>query len=110
MRDDNGVKDSIGKSIYFEFQDTYHMSLFGAEKDLPCVIGIFDSKLSNYTVKGKKYKLLLDHLSEEQHMYTSTLRFAIENELQSYMNSDHNDIITELHTAKTLEDYLSERV
>ena len=75
MRDDNRVKDSIGKSIYFEFQDTYHMSLFGAEKDLPCVIGIFDSKLSNYTVKGKKYKLLLDHLSEEQHMYTSTLRF-----------------------------------
>lgn len=110
MRDDNGVKDSIGKSIYFEFQATYHMSLFGAEKDLPCVIGIFDSKLSNYTVKGKKYKLLLDHLSEEQHMYTSTLRFATENELQAYMNGDHNDIITELHTAKTPEDYLSERV
>ena len=32
MRDDNEVIDSIGKSIYFEFQATYHMSLFGVEK------------------------------------------------------------------------------
>ena len=109
MRDDNEVKDSVGKSIYFEFQATYHLSLFGAEKDLPCIIGIFDSKLSNYTVKGKKYKLLLDHLSEEQHMYTSTLRFATDVDLQSYMNGDHNEIITDLNSAKTPEEYLGEK-
>ena len=109
MRDDNAVKDSIGKSIYFEFQATYHMSLFGAEKDLPCVIGIFNSKLTNYTVKGKKYKLLLDHLSEEQHMYTSTLRFATEDELQAYMSGGRNGRITALHSAKTPEDFLSEK-
>ena len=99
----------IGKSIYFEFQATYHMSLFGVEKDLPCIIGIFDSKLTNYTVKGNKYKLLLDHLSDEQHMYTSTLRFATEDALQTYMGGDRNDIITALHSAKTPEDFLAEK-
>ena len=109
MRDDNEVKDSVGKSIYFQFQATHHLSLFGAERDIPCIIGIFNSKLANYTVKGKKYKLLLEHLSEEQHMYTSTLRFATEEELQVYMSGDRNSIITTLNFAKTPEDFLNEK-
>lgn len=106
MQDDNEIKNSIGKSIYFEFRATYHMSLFGAEKELPCVIGIFNSKLDNCIVKGKKYKLLLNNLSDEQHMYTSTLRFATEKELQTYMDGDRNTIISAFHSAKTPQEYL----
>ena len=106
IRDDNEIRKSIGKSIYFEFQATSHIALFGIEKDLPCVIGIFDSTLTNYTVKGKKYKLLLDHLSEEKHMYTSTLRFIDEKNLTTYMESNRNDRITALHDAKTSQECL----
>lgn len=109
MHGDNEVKNSVGKPIYFEFQVIYHLSLFGAKKDLPCIMGIFDSKLSNYTVKGKKYKLLLDHLSKEQHMYTSTLRFATESDLQACMNGDRSEMIAKLRSAKTPEEYLSEK-
>lgn len=108
MSDNKQVKDSIGKSIYFEFQATSHISLFGIEKDLPCVIGIFDSMLSDFTVKGKKYKLLLENSSEEKPMYTSTLRVRTEEELQTYMDSSRDDRITSLHDAKTIQEYLSD--
>lgn len=107
VRDDTEVKKSIGESIYFEFQATSHISLFGVELDLPCIIGIFDSALANYTVKGKKYKLLLEHLSEDKHMYTSTLRFACDEELAKYMETERNERITSLHGAKTLQEYLT---
>ena len=101
------VQDSIGKAIYFEFQATSHVSLFGVDITLPCVVGIFDSVLSNYTVRGKKYKLVLEHLSEDKHMYTSTLRFKTEQELSEYMNGNRDQRISDLHGAKTAQSYLS---
>ena len=107
MVGDKHVQDSIGKAIYFEFQATSHLSLFGVDIALPCVVGIFDSVLSNYTVKGKKYKLVLEHLSEDKHMYTSTLRFKTEQELADYMNGNRDQRVSALHDAKTAQNYLS---
>lgn len=101
------VRDSIGKAIYFEFQTTSHVSLFGVDITLPCVIGIFDSVLGNYTGRGKKYKLVLEHLSEDKHMYISTLRFKTEQELVDYMNGNRDQRISVLHDAKTVQNYLS---
>ena len=106
MRDDNEIKKSIGESIYFEFQMTSHISLFGVELDLPGVIGIFNATLSNFSVKGKRYKLLLENLNEEKHMYTSVLRFSNEDLLEAYMQKDSNERITALHEAKTAQDHL----
>jgi acyl carrier protein len=104
--DNKHIQDSIGKAIYFEFQATSHLSLFGVDIALPCVVGIFDSILSNYTCKGKKYKLILEHLNEDKHMYTSTLRFKTEQDLSDYMNGDRNQRISALQTAKTAQNYL----
>lgn len=106
MVDNSNVQDSVGKSIYFEFQATSRVSLFGVNITLPCVIGIFDSILSDFSVKGKKYKLVLDHISEEKHMFTSTLRFKTEQELTEYMCGDRNQRISVLHDAKTAHSYL----
>ena len=107
MVGDKHVQDSIGKAIYFEFQATSHLSLFGVDIALPCVVGIFDSVLANFTVKGKKYKLVLEHLSEDKQMYTSTLRFKTEQELADYMNGNRDQRISALHDAKTAQNYLS---
>ena len=106
MCSDKDVTESIGKSIYFEFQATSRIALFDVDIELPCVIGIFDATLSNYTVKGSKYKLSLAHLSEEKHMYTSSLHFRTEEELQEYMAGDHNERINLLCVAKTTQEYL----
>lgn len=107
IKDVNGVETAIGQPAYFEFEATSNVSLFGIEKKLPCVIGVFDSLLSNYTVKGKKYKLFLENLSEEKHMYISTLRFKTEEELKAYMGSNSDERITTLNEAKTVQYYLS---
>lgn len=107
MVGDKHVQDSIGKAIYFEFQATSHLSLFGVDIALPCVVGIFDSVLSNFTVKGKKYKLVLEHLSEDKQMYISTLRFKTEQELADYMNVNRDQRISALHNAQTAQRYLS---
>ena len=107
MVGDKHVQDSSGKAIYFEFQATSHLSLFGVDIALPCVVGIFDSVLSNFTVKGKKYKLVLEHLSEDKQMYISTLRFKTEQELADYMNVNRDQRISALHDAQTAQRYLS---
>jgi len=65
---------------------------------------------SNYTVRGKKYKLVLEHLSEDKHMYTSTLCFKTEQELSDYMNGNRDQRISALHDAKTVQNFLSAMV
>jgi len=110
MVDNKYVQESIGKTIYFEFQATSNLSLFGVDLALPCVVGIFDSVLSNYTVRGKKYKLVLEHISEDKHMYTSTLCFKTEQELSDYMNGNRDQRISALHDAKTVQNFLSAMV
>ena len=108
MTSDKNVKDSIGKPIYFEFQANTKGELLGVEIDLPCLIGIFNAKMSSYTINGKKYALYLEHESDQKHMYTSMQRFLTEDELKNYMQSDRNTRITLFHDAKSIHEFLEE--
>ena len=107
--DNDQIKTSVGESVFFEFQASTHISLLGVEIDLPCVVAICDSKITNYTVEDKKYKLSLDHLSEDKHMYTSTLLFENEEALLAYMNESRDERIAALCNAKTVQEYLTDQ-
>lgn len=109
MASEEEVKDSIGKPVYFEFQATSSGSLFGIDFDFPCMIGVFNAKLANYTVKGEHYSLILENESEDKPMYTSVQRFLTEEMLADYMSGDRNERITAFHDAKSIQFYLGNR-
>lgn len=102
MTNEEVVKDSIGKPVYFEFQTTSKGNLLGIDFDLPCMIGVFNAKLENYTIKGKKYILALENESEDNPMYTSVRRFLTEAALKDYMTGDRNERINSFLNAKSV--------
>ena len=109
MTSEEEVKDSIGKPVYFEFQATSSGNLFGMDFDFPCMIGVFNAKLANYTVKGEHYSLILENESEDKAMYTSVQRFLTEKMLTDYMSGDRNERITAFHDAKSVQYYLEKQ-
>lgn len=109
MTSEEEVKDSIGKPVYFEFQATSSGNLFGMDFDFPCMIGVFNAKLANYTVKGEHYSLILENESEDKPMYTSVQRFLTEEMLTDYMSGDRNERITAFHDAKSVQYYLEKQ-
>ncbi|MGN0520353.1 MAG: abortive infection system toxin AbiGii family protein [Candidatus Fimenecus sp.] len=100
------IKKIIGVPMYFEFDATFKMQLFGRTKQLPSLIGVFNAVLSDYKVKGKKHKLILDNESKEKQRYTVILCFKNEEELKKFKEMDHNERITLFHDAKKTQEYL----
>jgi len=98
------VLETIGKPIFFEYKAVSNISLLGAKFDLPCVIGIFNSCLSDYIEKDEGYTVELKDKSEDEKMYISEHRFLDENTLQQYMSNDMH--IDELRDAKDIMFYL----
>ena len=109
MTSEESVKDSIGKSVYFEFHATSKCNLMGIDFDLPCMIGIFNAKLKKYIVNGKKYSIILENESEDNPMYTSVRRFLSEEMLDDYMAGDRNERISAFHEAKSIQFYLEKQ-
>lgn len=75
------IKESIGNPIFFEFEATSRIELFGIEKEFPTLIGIFNAILKEHCTKGEKQKLVLDDISEEKKRYTSIMCFKTDEEL-----------------------------
>ncbi len=104
--DEKTIRESIGKPLYFEFQATTHCSLFDVDFDLPCTVGIFNAKISDYSKKKGKASLLLENESEEKQMYVSSQIFLTQESLQEYLSKNVNDRITKFHNAKTAQEYI----
>ena len=100
------VSESIGKVVFFEFEATLKMELFGVKKMLPCLLKIFHAKLVGITKKGKKHKIKLDDESDSVQRYTSILCFASEAELREYQKKDRDEMITLFHDAKRAREYI----
>ena len=100
------VSESIGKVVFFEFEATLKMELFGVKKTLPCLLKIFHAKLAGITKKGKKHKIKLDDESDSIQRYTSILCFASEAELREYQIKDRDEMITLFHDAKRAREYI----
>lgn len=100
------IEESIGHPIFFEFEATTHIELFGVQKDLPALLGIFNAVLSDYSANAKKQKLVLADESSEKQRYTSILCFKSEDELKAYKSTDHDQMVSLFHDAKKPQDFL----
>lgn len=105
---DKSIQEAIGLPIFFEFEATTCIALFGVTIELPTLLGVFNSVLKEFFRKGNKQKLILTDESEEKKQYISAMYFKSEEELITYKAGDHNKIITLFHDAKRPHEYLQE--
>lgn len=89
---DDFVSETLGKPICFEFEGTSSVKLFGQVLELPCIIGVFNAIWSNYQKDDDKKQctIFLENLSDEQQMYTSTLRFLNKEALAEFKEKTPN--------------------
>lgn len=97
---------SIGSAIYFEFEATRTVELFGAKFTLHGLLGIIDAVLADFVRKGKKHKIVLSDVSEDRPRYTTSLFFKCEQDMMKYKEGDHNERLTAFHKAKKAREYL----
>ncbi|MGN0006019.1 MAG: abortive infection system toxin AbiGii family protein [Candidatus Gastranaerophilaceae bacterium] len=103
---DVDIKEVIGKPLYYEFEATSHIELFGIKIELPALLGLFNSVLSEHKIKGDKQELILVDESPEKRRYTSIMCFKTEEELKDFKTNDHDKMINAFHDAKKPQDYL----
>lgn len=97
---------SVGSIIYFEFEATRSVELFGVKFTLHGLMGIIDAVLADFAKKGKKHKIVLKDASEDRPRYTSSIFFKDEASMKAYKEGDHNARITAFHTTKRAREYL----
>ena len=100
------ISESIGHPIFFECGATCNIDLFGVQKELPALLGVCNAVLSEYSVKGKKQKLILGDENPEKKRYTSIICFKNDNELKQYKETEHNKKIELFQKAKKPQEYL----
>lgn len=96
---------SIGSKIYFEFEATRTIELFGAKFTLHGLVGIMDAVLGDVTKKGKKRRIVLQDASEDCPRYTSSIFFRDEADMRAYKESDRSVRITAFKTAKRAREH-----
>ena len=100
------IQESIGSSMLFEFEATIAHTLFGIELSLPCLLMVFNSKLTEVIQEGDTYKLQLEDLSETLPRFTSMLCFKDKDGMCSYRKGDRNPILAKFHGAKRAREYI----
>lgn len=105
--DEDDLKKSIGKPIFFEFEATLNIELFGVKLSLRGVVGIINASLSGLKKNKKKYKILLDDVDSEHPRHTVSIFFKSEDEMIAYKETDHNERIKSFQNAKMAKDHLA---
>lgn len=100
------LDEVVGKPLYFEFEATSKMELFGVKKELPAIMGVFNAKLESYTQKGDKQKIIFADENSEKQRYTSVMYFKSEKDLKNFRNGNREQIIAILRGAKKTHEYL----
>lgn len=100
------LDEVVGKPMYFEFEATSNMELFGVKKELPAIMGVFNAKLESYTQKGDKQKIIFADESSEKQRYTSVMYFKSEKDLKNFRNGNREQITAILRSAKKTKEYL----
>ena len=101
------IMSAIGSAVYFEFEATKCVTLFGSKFTLHGLMGIMDAVLSDVSKKGKKYKIILQNASEERTRFTSSIFFKDEVSMKAYKEEDHNQRIKAFYAAKRAREYWS---
>lgn len=100
------INDMLGKPMFFRFDCTSHIELFGIKKDLPTLVGVVNAVLKEYRINGKKQEVTFGDESQEKKMFNSIMFFESENELLKFVNGNIQEIIEMFQNAKRPSEYV----
>lgn len=106
MKNEAELNSVIGKSLFLHFEGTFKCTLLEQTIELPCIIGVFNSKLSKYDKNNEKYKIYIEDESPENQSYMSSMCFKTKSELQIFKNKEFSDKIEIFRNAKKSYEYL----
>lgn len=108
FEEEDKVRNSLGEPVVFEFQGTKSFELFGIKKTLPCLIRLFNSKLSNVSKKNKTTKLTLEDIDSGKQRYTVSMCFLNEEALKQYRETRGESSWKQFNDAKRVRDYMDD--
>lgn len=106
LTEEKRINEAIGVPVYFMFESTNRIELFGVKIVLPGLMGIFNAIFKDYSKKEDLTQITLGDESEEKTRYTVELWFKNDEELEEYKKFDHNRIMKEFGDAKTVDEFL----
>ena len=104
-KEDVNIMDEIGKPLFLELEVSTQTSLFGVDLELPTLLKVFNSMVSNIETNNKKHKIFLSDESKEKHRYTSIMCFASEEEMMVIKNMDFNERVEMFRNVKSPYEY-----
>lgn len=104
---DAEIDKQIGQPIFFEYEATENIKLFGAEISLPAIVGIFNCIIADYSTKDGKSTILLSSEAEDKKMIVSSICFETEDDLLRFKKK-WGDAVEQLHNAKHPYEYIQE--
>lgn len=99
------IESYINQNLFFRFNGSYFMDIFGFKKELPALLMVFNSKLLKIE-KKEETTIFLGDESEEQKRYTSVMCFKNNEELEKYEKESESDKIQLFKDAKRAYEYL----
>lgn len=100
------IQDSIGKTMYFEFEGMAHISLFGVELELPTLRKVFNTKLISVTQEEGKHKLTLEDADETNPRFTVMLCFKDIVALKNFQEENQGNSVAQFRNARRAREYI----
>lgn len=100
------INDMIGKPLFFRFECTSHIELFGIKKDLPTLVGVVNAVLDEYKIEDNKQEIIFGDESQEKKRFNSIMFFESEDELLRFVSGNHQEIIEMFQNAKRPNEYV----
>lgn len=92
--------------MFFRFNCTSHIELFGIKKDLPTLVGVVNAVLEEYRINGKKQEVTLGDESQEKKRFNSIMFFESEDDLLKFAETNHQEMIEMFQNAKSPSEYV----
>lgn len=105
----DSILSAIGSIIYFEFEATRTVELFGATFTLHGLMGILDAILSDLTMSGGKHRFVLKDASDDRPRFTASIFFKNESSMKAYKSENQHTHITAFRSAKKAREYVTEQ-
>lgn len=82
---DGAVKpeDCIGQHLFFSFDGTSTIDLFGVKLNLYCIVGQCNAVVQDYVINDDKYTMTFGDLSKDKPLFSSIIYFKDEESMKS---------------------------
>lgn len=102
---DLNLEEYVGKPMFFIFETTASVNLFGSEVKLYGIIGMCNAIVSDFIANDDKYTMTFGDISEDQRLFTAVIYFKDEQSMH-YYRDNCKELAQEMQTAQSPGSYI----